>query len=450
MALTRGVDGFHARPGRETPMHRGSRSLSAVAACAALLLLLGCTGGGESGEDTSPGRLEVLATWSGWEQDRFTEVLAAFERETGIAVSYSSAAHSLPHVLRQRQLAGRPPDVAFLPQPGLLQQLAASREISPLDGRTRALVEQHFPRSFVDLGSFEGDLYGVWFKAANKSLVWYDVASFERRGEVPPADLAGLLALARRLARDGTPAFAVSAASGWTLTDWFENLYVRTAGVTAYDALAAGRLPWTDASVVRTLELMSELLAPETVAGGVDQAVETDFEASVDDVAGRPSRAAMLVEGDFVAGVIRSGTSARLGVDVDVFPFPSGAELAPVVIGGGDVAVQLRRSPASARFLRYLATPEAAAVWARRGGFLSPNTSLDLMTYPDAITRTVARRLLEAGDGFRFDLSDLQPAEFGGSETQGLRAELRTFLRERSPETTARRLQNARASVGST
>ena len=35
-------------------------------------------------------------------------------------------------------------------------------------------------------------------------------------------------------------------------------------------------------------------------------------------------------------------------------------------------------------------------VWARLGGFISPNENVDLGAYPDDITRTIARSLLEA------------------------------------------------------
>jgi alpha-glucoside transport system substrate-binding protein len=110
-------------------------------------------------------------------------------------------------------------------------------------------------------------------------------------------------------------------------------------------------------------------------------------------------------------------------------------------VAGGDAAVLLLRSPAGEAFIRYLATPEAAALWASQGGFVSPNLNVDLSLYPDEISRSVARRLLEAGDDFRFDLSDLQPAAFGGTAGQGLRGGLQEFLRTRDVDATARRLE---------
>ncbi|MDX6509296.1 MAG: alpha-glucoside transport system substrate-binding protein, partial [Gaiellaceae bacterium] len=58
-------------------------------------------------------------------------------------------------------------------------------------------------------------------------------------------------------------------------------------------------------------------------------------------------------------------------------------------------------------------TPEAASIWAKRGGFSSPNKNVDPSVYPDAITRTTATALAKATT-FRFDMSDLAPAKFGG------------------------------------
>jgi alpha-glucoside transport system substrate-binding protein len=428
-------------------MHRPGAAVAGalVALLTGLLAVAGCTDAADPASALQGQRVEVLATWSGTEQERFTRVLDAFERRTGATVSYVSAGDRLPDLLRERLAAGDPPDVAFLPQPGLLRELAASGHLVPLEDPVVEVVDAHFPRAFRQLATHEGRQYGVWFKAANKSLVWYDVAAFERLGVVPPASLGGLAVAADRITGSGTAAFAVSAGSPWTLTDWFENLYLRLAGLPAYDDLATRRIPWTDPSVVRTLETMAALLSPQNLAGGVPGALDADFADSVLAVFSRPASAAMVSEGDFVAGIATEQAGARLGVDADVFPFPAGPDGSVVVVGGGDVAVTPRRSAAASELLRFLATPEAAVPWAAAGGFLSPNLDLDLALYPDEVTRTVARRLLEAGDGFRFDLSDLQPAAFGSSETAGLGPELRTFLVERDAVVTSERLEAAAA-----
>jgi alpha-glucoside transport system substrate-binding protein len=103
--------------------------------------------------------------------------------------------------------------------------------------------------------------------------------------------------------------------------------------------------------------------------------------------------------------------------------------------------VQLRPSRAGAELMRFLASPEAAAVWARAGGFVSANQELDLATYPDALSRSIARSVVEAGDGFRFDLSDQQPSAFGSTAAGGMQLALHDFLRTGDVPGTARRLE---------
>ena len=409
---------------------------SAVVACSA-------------GRPSSPGpglrgqKLEVAAVWSGVEQRHFELVLRAFTRQTGVSVTYTSAGYGVPAFLTARLAEGRPPDVAFLPQPGLLRRYAAEHRLVPLDDIAGQVVADNYGPAWRRLGSVGGTLYGVWFKAANKSLIWYNEGVFENEGVAPPASVDGLVSLARRLARSGVPAFAVGGRDGWTLADWFSNLYLRLAGPARYDLLAAHKIPWTDPSVTATLGLLARVLDPHVIAGGPRQALITSYQQSVQQVfAARPA-AAMVFEGDFVAGIISGATRAVLGVDAGVFPFPAIGQPGPMVVAGGDAAVLMRRSAGGEALIRYLASPQAAAIWAAAGGFVSPNINLGLAVYPEAISRSIAAGLLEAGDNFRFSLSDLTPAGFGGTEGQGMRKILQQFLVSRDVNATAAQLEQA-------
>lgn len=411
----------------------------------AALPLAGCGGGSRAPASPALGtrKLVVVAAWSGVEQRHFDRVLRAFTRRTGVPVTYQSAGDSVPSYLQARLAAGHPPDVAFLPQPGLLLRYASENLLVPLNGIAGQAVNSNYNPVWRRLGSLGGKLYGIWFKAANKSLIWYNIGVFERAGVVPPASVNGLVSLDYRLAEAGTPAFAVGGADGWTLTDWFENLYLRMAGPARYDLLAAHQIPWMDSSVKATLRLLARVLVPRVIAGGPRGALSTSYEESVTETFASHPAAAMVFEGDFVAGVISGDTSAVLGVDADVFPFPAIGQSGPMVVAGGDAAVLMRQSRAGDAFIRYLASPQAAAVWAAQGGFVSPNINLDLSVYPDPISRSIARTLLEAGSNFRFDLSDLQPASFGGTEGHGMLKILQQFLVSRDVNRTASRLEAA-------
>ena len=161
--------------------------MPAVLGILAALLTAGC---GPGAPPAAPGlrgqRLEVAAVWSGVEQRNFQRVLRAFTRQTGVTVSYTSAGYSVPVFLRARLAAGRLPDVAFLPQPGLLRTYAAEHLLVPLNRIAGSAVASNYNPVWRRLGSVGRTLYGVWFKAANKSLIWYNVGLFERAGAVPP------------------------------------------------------------------------------------------------------------------------------------------------------------------------------------------------------------------------------------------------------------------------
>ena len=70
----------------------------------------------------------------------------------------------------------------------------------------------------------------------------------------PPKTWDDLLTDAKTLQSSGVPAYSIGGADGWTLTDLFENIYLRQAGPDMYDKLATHEIPWTDQSVKDALD----------------------------------------------------------------------------------------------------------------------------------------------------------------------------------------------------
>ncbi|HEV2999196.1 MAG TPA: ABC transporter substrate-binding protein [Solirubrobacteraceae bacterium] len=430
-----------------------------AAVLAALMLALGVAAcGGDDEEDAGTtqaqtteeatkdvsGTVSTMAIWSGPEQEAFRAVLDGFEKKyPGVKARYDSAGDQLPTVLSTAVEGGKPPDVAIVGQPGLVEQFQAKDALKPIDF-IKDTVEQDFGEDWVKVGTVDGKLYGLLFKAANKSTVWFNTQVFEDAGVEPPEDWQGFLDNAQTLTQAGTPAYSLGGADGWTLTDLFENIYLRTAGPEKYDQLAEHEIPWTDESVIKALEEMKKVTGDrQNIAGGTRGALQTEFPTSVSQVFGDPPKAAQVIEGDFVAGVITAETKAKPQQDFDVFAFPSiegGPENA--VVGGGDTAIMFSDSPASRALMEYLATPEAAEIWARRGGFASGNKNLDANVYPDEITRKTAGALGEA-ETFRFDMSDLAPAEFGATPGKGEWKILQDFLSNGDVQKTAQALERA-------
>ncbi len=396
--------------------------VAALALTAALALVAAGCGGddgdsGSEGGDVS-GTLAVTAVWTGAEQEAFQAVIDGFTEENpDVTVNYTSAGDQLPTQLSTAVEGGNPPDIALLPQPGLVRDFAEQDALQPIDF-AREDVETNLGESAVQLGTVDDTLYGFLFKAANKSLVWYNVAAFEEAGVEPPESWDDFLAAADTISASGTPAYSIGGADGWTLTDLFENIYLRTAGPEKYDQLATHEIAWTDQSVKDALAEMAKVVGnTENVVGGTTGALQTDFPTSVSNVFSASPKAAQVIEGDFVPGAVESDLEPE--TDYNVFAFPAINDSAASVVGAGDTVVMFKDSPAAQAFVRYLTTVEAAEIWAELGGFASLNQDLDSGTYPDAIQQTTAGAIGEA-EVFRFDLSDLQPAAFGGTVGQGL------------------------------
>jgi alpha-glucoside transport system substrate-binding protein len=421
-------------------MKLGRRSGRVGAMGLLLLLLMGaCSDGGDGAGQTQPEesqeqqqQISIMAVYTGAEQRAFEGVLDRFmEANPDVEVKYTSAGDELPTVLETAVKGGSPPDLAMLPQPGVLKDFALRGELESLDF-ARDAVEQNLGEYAVELGTVDDTLYGFLVLTNNGSPVWYNVRLFEEAGVQPPATWEELLEVAGTLKDSGVPAYSFGGADGWTLSAIFENIYLRSAGPEKYDQLAAHEIPWTDPSVKEALGYMADLFEdPENIAGGPDGALETDFPTSVSQVFSTSPKAAMTIIADFAYGVITDSTEAQPVSDFDVFDFPSIDGSPPAVVGGGDSVVMFKDSDAAQRLVEYLTTEEAARTIVTEGPWSSLHTDLDPSVYEDPIRRRTGQGLLEA-ETFRFYLADLQPPEFGATVGQGLWKMFQDFLRDPS------------------
>ena len=368
--------------------------------------------------------LVVAGPWVGAEAAAFKKVLTRFSERTGVRVLYASQKREIAVTLEKRLSRGCPPDVALLPQPGLLRALARRGDLEPIDRSTQELMRRNLGSFWTEQGTVDDKLYGVWFKASNKSVLWYNRALFNAAGATEPGTWQQLLRAANMLQAGGTIPFSIAGGDGWTLTDWFENVYLQTAGAAAYEKLASHQIAWTDDSVRNALRRLAEIFRhPRWLAGSNSaRLMETDFEKSVDEVFAARPRAAMVFEGDFVANHINRGRES----DVGSFEFPSidGAKRSIVV--GGDVAALLTNNRDGQRLIRFLLSVQAARLWVASGG-ISPNRRVDLSAYANPRTRRFARAVVEA-KATQFDLSDLQPPSFGSTPGQGMPRILKDYL----------------------
>ncbi|WP_255572741.1 ABC transporter substrate-binding protein [Leucobacter tenebrionis] len=426
------------------------RRIWIAGAAIAALALTGCGSGGSGGgggDDTATGDFEgeslnVVAAWSGAEQENFEAVLDEFSKRTGAKVTYTSFGDNGPTYIQGQLEGGTPPNVAVLGQPALMQSLAQNGDIVPVADGVRSAVEENYAQDWIDLGSVDGDLYGVWFKGANKSTVWYNADIYDEAGATEPEDWDDFMTQLGLVSDAGYAGISVGADVGWPLTDWFENVYLRTAGPEKYDQLTKHEIPWTDESVKEALGVLGELWGSDLVQPGGDQ---RDFPTSVTEVFGSDPQAGTVFEGDFVAGNIAADGNSTVGENALFYDFPSVNGSKPSVVGGGDVAVQFDDGEATTALMEFLASPEAAEIWVPNGGLTSPNGAVDTSLYPDDVSRQIAEALTGAEE-LRFDMSDLTPSAFGGTPGQGFWQEMISFYQDPSDiDGTAQRLEDAAA-----
>ena len=418
-----------------------------VAVSAAVLLVAGCSSGssgnnsasssssgGAAAKTLSGTSFTVLGQWTGAEQKAFQSVLDAFNAKTGAKAVYTPAAGGdEATVLGAKVAGGTPPDIAILSLPGAISQYANAGKLQPVASGGQSATQNNFASEWAKLATVNGKLYGVPVDASNKSTVWYNTNAFNSAGiSGTPSTWADWIKDAKTLSDSGVSVpISVGGGDGWTLTDWFENVYMRTAGLDKYDQLTQHKIPWTDPSVATALTTLKQIWGDPQLIGSPASAAKTTFTASVDNVFKKNPTSAMVYEASFVATTITGDKDpAVVGKDAKFFAFPSINGSQPALEAAGDFAVAFSSNKAVQPFLEYLASADAAKllVSAPGSGFLSANKNLDTSNYNDSVSADLAKQIVDVGEDFRFDMSDQAPAEFGGTPNQGMWGDLQTFL----------------------
>jgi alpha-glucoside transport system substrate-binding protein len=373
-------------------------------------------GGGASG-DGGGGSIEVTSLWGGAELEAFQAVLDAFEQESGFTVEYTTVRQDYSTVLSNRVEQGDPPDVAIIPGVGFLRSFAADDLIIPLAdlGIDDATLESAYAENLAETGLSVGKVgdtaYAIMAKLNSKSTVWYRPDLFADGGYDVPETWDDWLALCDQIVADGGVPHVLAGTATWTLTDWFENIYIRQAGVEAYDTLFTAEGNWTDQSVKDAITTMLEMLTEENV-GGYDEANGVDFVPGISLIYAPDADRYMYFEGGFVGGIAIGDTNPDLvwGEDFGFFPFPSlDGEGEGAITIGGDVMGAFTDNPGVAELMQYIASPEGAAAWIAGGTIITPFAGVEPGDYPDERTQAEAEHVAGASAA-RYDGADLLAA----------------------------------------
>jgi alpha-glucoside transport system substrate-binding protein len=344
-----------------------------------------------------------------------------FEKCTGATIKYEGDKAFETQIL-VRARAGKAPDIAFVPQPGLLKQLVGTGKVVEAPAEVSANADKFWGKDWKDYGTVDGKFYAAPLGANVKSLVWYSPSEFKEKNYTVPTTLAELTALTDKIAAGGTKPWCAGIASGeatgWVLTDWMEEMMLRLSGPEEYDKWVKHEIAFNSAEPTAALDAVGAILKNDKYVNGglgpVKSIASTTFQE-----AGLPileSTCSLHRQANFYAANWPEGTKVAEDGDVFAFYLPGKDAANKPVLGAGEFATAFSDRPEVKAFQTYLSTD----LWANNkvaatpnGGWVSANKGLDATKLTSPIDKLAAGILQDPKAQFRFDGSDQMPAAVG-------------------------------------
>jgi len=402
-------------------MRVSKRGRSAVAASVAVVLassgLAACGGGGSSSSDS-----KTVTVWTSVDQpviDGFTKVLVPEAKKQGITVNLKKVNNINQLVMTSIQ-ANKAPDIAMIPQPGVVGDIVKRNKATALDGiLDTASLKSSMTAGTLEAGTVGGKLYGLLVSMNVKSLVFYNKKAWAKAGYPTPKSLDELNALTDKIKADGGVPWCMGiqdpgGASGWPATDWIEDLVMRYGGATKYNDWVNHKIPFDDPVVKQAGNEMSKLLFTSgNVTGGQKAIANSNWQTVANSMFDTKPGCWMLKQGNFITGFFPKSVQANLDANVGVFGFPPATAGGDnPTLGGGDLATLLNDTKSSEAVMKLMAKTNLGTAAAKNGDYISPHKDFDTSLYPNTIVKGAADVAYKSTQ-FLFDGSDAMPASVG-------------------------------------
>ena len=351
----------------------------------------------------------------------YTDSYKPFETCTGATVKYEGD-KSFEQQILVRAKAGNPPDIAIVPQPGLLKQLVSTGKVKEAPAEVATNVDKFWGKDWRGYATVDGKFYGAPSGASVKSLVWYSPKAFTEGGYKVPTTLDELKTLSDKMVADKKKPWCAGIgsgeATGWPITDWMEDMMLRLSGPDVYDKWVNHGIPFNGPESTAALDKVGEYLKnPAYVNGGlgdVKSIASTTFQDG-----GLPildGTCEMHRQASFYAANWPAGTKVAQDGDVFAFYLPGVDASAKPVLGGGEFNIAFSDRPEVKAFQTFLSTDTWANIkvsTSPAGGWISANKGLDITKLKSPIDQLAAGLLQDPKTVFRFDGSDQMPAAVG-------------------------------------
>jgi len=422
---------------------RSRRVLAAVAGGLGFALVLTACSSSDSGSSSTSsasGDCAAFASYgdlSGKEVNVYTGIVTPedtpymdsykpFEDCTGAKINYTGDKAFETQIL-VRAKAGNPPDIAIVPQPGLLQQLVATGAAVEAPKAVSDNVDKFWGADWKAYGSVDGKFYAAPSGASVKSLVWYSPSEFADAGYKVPTTLDELKTLSDTIAATGKKPWCAGIgsgeATGWPITDWMEDFMLRLSGPDVYDQWVTHKIAFNSAAPTAALDAVGGYLKNDAYVNGglgdVKSIASTTFQDG-----GLPileGTCSLHRQASFYASNFPEGTKVAKDGDIFAFYLPGVKADDHPVLGGGEFNLAFSDKPEVQAFQTYLSTDLWANTKAKisseatGGGWISANKGLEVANLTNPIDELAATILQDPNTVFRFDGSDMMPAAIGSN-----------------------------------
>lgn len=339
-----------------------------------------------------------------------------FETCTGVKIKIEGS-NQFEALLPVRVKGGNAPDLAWIPQPGLLVKMVATGKVVPAPKAVVANVNKYWSKSWKDLGTVNGKFYAAPMGSNMKSLVWYSPKQFAKNGYKVPKTWAEMEALADKMAANGQTAFCgglgSGGATGWPGTDWVEQMVLREYGAKVYGDWVSHKIKFSDSRIQSAMKKVAAWMQNPKWVGDVKAIATTTFQ---DAGKGIPTgKCNMLQQASFYGNILaEEGAVISEKGDAFVFYLPgTNPSVTIPVVGGGEFTAAFSSRPEVAQVQAYLSSATYATSRVQLDNWVSANSGVPLSAYKNPVDKLAAQYLANPKSTFAFDASDLMPAAVG-------------------------------------
>ncbi len=355
------------------------------------------------------------------DQVKFENSVKDFEDKTGIDIQYQGTKEFEANI-SIRVEGGDAPDIVDFPQPGLLLSLVKKGYGVDLNKVIdNAWLKKNYKQAWLDMGTMAGKngtiMAGIWNRVNGKSLVWYPKKDFDAAGYKVPTTWDELIALSDQIVKDGDTPWCIGiesgAATGWPMTDWIEEMMLRTTTPENYDKWVKGELKFDSPEVRKAIDYVTKIwFNDQYVYGGRAGIATKNFGTDAPQpMFEKPPKCWLHRQGNFIITFFPEGL--KPGEDYDFFYFPAidPAKGRPVLVAG-DIYAMFNDRPEVRAVIQWFSTAESLKTWVQAGGAISPHNDSSMDWYTNYVDKGVADIIANA-TVVRFDGSDQMPGAVG-------------------------------------